>query len=179
MNAIVYKTLREMLEDRGYDNIEKEDSNTVIATKNATNECLLAYFVIDVKVSVKKMKYIKELVEEGESNFTHLIIIYKSSITSFAKQFISSDLNLYVQSFSEKELSFNITKHKLVPKHRKCSTEEKNAILKKFNTPLKNYPCISHQDAVSRYYAFSPGDLIEITRNSPTSGIYVTYRYVH
>ena len=177
MNAVVYKTLREMLEDRGYDHVEKEDPNTVIATNSATNENLLAYFVIDVKVSVKKMKYIKELVENA--NFTHLIIIYKSSITSFAKQFISSDLNLYVQSFSEKELSFNITKHKLVPKHRKCSNEEKNAVLKKYKTPLKNYPVISHQDAVSRYYAFAPGDLVEITRDSPTSGIYVTYRCVH
>lgn len=179
MNAAVYKTLREMLSDRGYDEIEKEDASTVIATKSLTNERLLVYFVSDVKVSVKKMKHIKEMVEEGEYNFTHLIIIYKASITSFAKQFISSDLNLYVQSFSEKELSFNITQHKLVPKHRKCSSEEKNEILKKYKTPFKNYPLISHQDAVCRYYAFVPGDLIEITRNSPTAGIYVTYRYVH
>ena len=177
MNANVYKTLKEMLCDRGYDHIESEDMNTIISKNLSTNQRLLVYFVFDIKVSVKKMKHIKEIVE-GDSNFVCLVVVYKASITSFAKQFISTDLNLYVQSFSEKELSFNITKHTLVPKHRRLSTDEKNEIMKKYKTPLKNYPLISHQDAVSRYYAFVPGELIEITRDSPTTGIYVTYRYV-
>mgnify|MGYP002630775041 CR=1 FL=1 len=177
MNTNVYKTLKEMLRDRGYDCIESEDINSIIGKNSSTNDRLLVYFVFDIKVSVKKMKHIKEIVE-SDSNFVCLVVVYKASITSFAKQFISTDLNLYVQSFSEKELSFNITKHKLVPKHRRLSNDEKNDILKKYRTALKNYPLISHQDAVSRYYSFVPGELIEITRDSPTAGIYVTYRYV-
>ena len=165
-----------MLGDRGYTSIEKEEPETIIAA-NPQNERLLLFFVIDPKVSVKIMKNIKDIIENDE-NFTSLILIYKNSITSFAKNFIMSDIDLHVQSFSEKELCFNITKHKLVPKHRKLSSSEKNEIRKQYRTPFRNYPLLMHIDPVSRYYGFLPGDLIEITRNSPTAGIYVSYRYV-
>lgn len=170
--------LYEMLNDRGYDSITYIDLVSIIAT-NQNGERILVYHVNTAKVSVKQMKLIKDLIIEDTIGFISLILVYKGLITSFAKQFITTDINgIFVQVFSEKELSFNVTKHMLVPKHERLSHEDKNSVLQLFNTKPKHFPSILCSDPVSKYFAFVPGDLIKISRNSPTVGTYICYRYV-
>lgn len=174
----VYDVLHEMLTDRGYIHIESETESSIIA-RNNENLRVLVYLVHSAKVSVKKIKMIKDMIQEDEHGFHSLILVYKSSITSFAKQFITTDVNnILVQVFSEKEMSFNVTKHTLVPKHELLSTTEKLEVMARFKTKLKNFPNILSTDPVSKYYGYIPGSLIRITRKSPTAGTYVSYRAV-
>lgn len=178
MNSIVRKTLYEMLTDRGYDRVEEDTYESVVAFNTTTKDRVLVYFVYDHKVSVKRMKSIKDVIDEGD-NYTCLILVYKSAITAFAKQFIVTDMkNLNVQMFSESELSFNITKHELVPKHEILSAEERNDTLHRYRTTLKHFPMILSSDPVARYYGALPGTMVRITRKSPTAGVYTLYRVI-
>ena len=178
MNTSVRITLHEMLKDRGYNKIECETNERIVASKDE-NTFLLIYFVYDFKVSVKRMKSIKELLDDDPQKYECLILVYKSAITAFAKQFISNDVNdLLVQVFSENELSFNITKHELVPKHELLTIEEKKQILKIYKTSSNHFPIILASDPVARYYGLLPGSMVRITRPSVTAKIYISYRVV-
>lgn len=178
MNANVRVTLHEMLKDRGYDNIVHENDVSIVATKH-DNRSVMVYFIYEPKVSVKRVKSIKEAIDNDENTYECLILVYKTAITTFAKQFITTDVNdLFVQAFSERELSFNVTKHHLVPKHQVLTTEEKRNVVKKYRTSMKQFPLMLSSDPVARYYGLLPGAMVKITRPSPTAGEYVLYRVV-
>jgi DNA-directed RNA polymerase I, II, and III subunit RPABC1 len=178
MNTTVRLTVREMLRDRGYTEIDEESHDRIVA-RNDNSEKVLVYFVYDVKVSVKRMKTIKDIIDEDTNKYMCLVLVYKSSITTFAKQFISTDVNdLNVQVFSENELSFNITKHELVPKHEVLTPIQKKAVMTQYKTVAKHFPMVLSSDPVVRYYGALPGTMMRITRKSPTAGEYVLYRVV-
>lgn len=59
----------------------------------------------------------------------------------------------------------DIFKHKLVPKHRILSEEEKEALLKKYNVTLDKLPKILATDPVVIKLGARVGDVIEIERN--------------
>jgi len=178
MNQNVYQTVHEMLHDRKYDKCLKQEKTMIVYEMSGSPiHKIVIFFIFETKVSVKKMKEIKDIIEKDEG-YTHMIIVYKNNITSFAKQFISTNLNIHVQVFSENELSFNVTKHELVPKHEILTTGEKLAVLKKYKCESTKFPTMLSSDPVSRYYGLKPGTMVKITRPSPTSGEYTLYRLV-
>jgi len=70
-------------------------------------------------------------------------------------------------------MQYNLTKHELVPKHEKVDINEKNAEdFKKSKTD--KFPILLKTDPVARFYGFSKGDIIKITRKNG----YVTFRRV-
>lgn len=83
-----------------------------------------------------------------------------------------------LQSFLMSELLFNITRHRLVPKHEVVSDEEEIAdILKRYNIKTKTQmPIILRSDPVAQYFGMRPGQLARITRISPSAGKYEFYR---
>lgn len=175
MNDNVRVTLRDMLRDRHYIDIEVENDTTLIASKSPTDK-VMVYFIYDTKVSVKHIKNIKDMLDD---EIKTLILVYKNVITAFAKQFIVTDMNnIFVQAFSETDLSFNVTKHTLVPKHEVLTSDEKRAIMRQYKASLKQFPLLLSSDPIARYYGLLPGAMVRITRKSPTAGEYVLYRVV-
>lgn len=71
-----------------------------------------------------------------------------------------------------------IKNHILVPKHEKCSETEKKNVLQKFGAEIKDFPKININDAALYNLDVKPGDLIKITRDSPTAGKAIFYRVV-
>ncbi|MGD1835726.1 MAG: DNA-directed RNA polymerase subunit H [Nitrososphaeraceae archaeon] len=71
-----------------------------------------------------------------------------------------------------------ITEHVYQPKHEILSKVESEDILRKFNTKTSQLPYIMLSDKGLDNLDVRPGDIIKITRNSPTSGESVYYRYV-
>jgi DNA-directed RNA polymerase subunit H len=65
-----------------------------------------------------------------------------------------------------------------VPQHEKISEEEKQAMLAKYNISSKQLPKIDINDAAISHLGAQPGDVIKITRESPTAGTVVFYRGV-
>ena len=74
--------------------------------------------------------------------------------------------------------SFDIFKHRLVPKHEILSEEEKKAILEKYHAEPHQFPWIKMNDPVAIILGAKPGEIVKITRDSQTAGTYVSYRYV-
>jgi DNA-directed RNA polymerase subunit H len=62
----------------------------------------------------------------------------------------------------------NIQNHVLVFKHEKLAEEQKRVILEKYNISLRQLPAILKSDPAIYALDARPGDMIEITRNSPT-----------
>ena len=71
-----------------------------------------------------------------------------------------------------------IKKHELVPVHEKLTEEEKKKVFQRFNVSMSQMPAILPTDPAIENLDVVPGDLIKITRNSPTAIKSVYYRVV-
>ena len=74
------------------------------------------------------------------------------------------------------EEQFNITEHFLVPEHIKLTEQEKSELLEKYNISQKQIPMIKITDPAIKHLNVKYGDIIKITRWSPTSKITEFYR---
>jgi DNA-directed RNA polymerase subunit H len=71
-----------------------------------------------------------------------------------------------------------VTNHIYQPKHEILSKEESEQVLKKFNVRTNQLPYIMSNDKGLEDLDVRPGDILRITRKSPTAGESVYYRYV-
>ena len=71
-----------------------------------------------------------------------------------------------------------VTNHIYQPKHEILSKEEAEQVLKKFNVRTNQLPYIMSNDKGLEDLEVRPGDILRITRRSPTAGESVYYRYV-
>ena len=75
-------------------------------------------------------------------------------------------------------MSFNVLEHEAVPKHEVVPASEKKEILDRFGVDKTQMPAILDSDPALKELKAKPGDLIKITRKSPTAGESVYYRIV-
>jgi len=78
---------------------------------------------------------------------------------------------------SEKKV-VKITNHAYQPKHEILLKKDAEEILKKYNAKPGQLPYIMISDKALEDLDVRPGDIIKITRKSPTAGESVYYRYV-
>ena len=71
-----------------------------------------------------------------------------------------------------------IPDHIYVPKHEIMNKDEAMKVLEKYHTKPTEMPLIYVSDPAIRGLGVKPGDMIRITRKSPTAGESVYYRYV-
>jgi DNA-directed RNA polymerase subunit H (RpoH/RPB5) len=83
-----------------------------------------------------------------------------------------------VNFFQLKNIISNPAKHVFVPPHRKLSPEEVSELLSTGHLVSKSQlPHIKyHVDMQTRVHGLVPGDVVEITRASETSGVATVYR---
>ena len=76
----------------------------------------------------------------------------------------------YINIYNLNNYLYNILNNNLVPTHRVLDDDEKQAITLKYNILSDNqYPEISRFDPVAIAIGLRPGELVEITRSSPTA----------
>jgi len=68
--------------------------------------------------------------------------------------------------------------HVYVPKHEIMTKKDADEVLKKFNCMPTELPLIFVSDPAILGLGVKPGDMIKITRKSPTAGESIYYRYV-
>ena len=73
---------------------------------------------------------------------------------------------------------FDVTKHELVPKHSKLSEKEMKELFEKYAIELHNLPRIFKTDPSIQHLDIKDGDIIKISRKSPTAGETQFYRRV-
>ncbi len=77
-----------------------------------------------------------------------------------------------------KKSDFEVSKHILVPVHKKLSQKEKKELFEREGFIFANLPKISIDDPAVASLKVKEGDVIKIERNSPTAGLTVYYRGV-
>ena len=141
-------------------------------------------FVQKVKLRLNGfMSAITESEEEDDVDpeTTELIVITLEPIVeafhSIAATYMHK-MKLHVSFFQAHSIVNNPLKHVLVPKHELLPREKHDEFLKSIRAKSKsNLPFIRfHEDMIARIMALSPGDIVKITRPSPSVGVYVSYR---
>lgn len=79
---------------------------------------------------------------------------------------------------SEKERSYDIFAHQFVPKHELLSRKEAEELMREFHIRPHQLPYIRMSDPAVEVLGAKVGDILRITRKSPTAGQVVVYRYV-
>ncbi|MCL2116499.1 MAG: DNA-directed RNA polymerase subunit H [Methanobrevibacter sp.] len=72
----------------------------------------------------------------------------------------------------------DILEHELVPTHVILSESEVEKVFKDLDFEQEQLPKIKNDDPVVKAIDAKKGDVLEITRRSPTAGTFVTYRLV-
>ena len=177
------KTIIELLHDRklNMSNISVEqfypfiDANltrTLFSLK--INKVRIIYYLPS---KIKKKDLLQKLTEDSEEGDTDLtILVLKEKLSQNNMKELANFNN--IQLYDIKELQYNITKHVLVPKHELITDEnEIKNIMEGYS--LKNkyqLPHILKSDPMSRYLGLKSGDIVKITKVSPTAGEYIIYR---
>ncbi len=77
-----------------------------------------------------------------------------------------------------KKQKFKVDKHILTPKHSKLGEREKAQLLEKYHVTSKELPKILKTDAAIKDLDAKLGDIVKVTRKSPTAGESMFYRVV-
>lgn len=183
----VYKTLTEMLTDRGYSitkDIDYEefiimyDENNYNITDD--NDKIHVSFYKESKTFGKKdmetMVYnIKDTFDNPNIN---IIIILKDKPNAIIEKELLNDLYKNVEIFLFKNLTFNITKHQDMPKCIPLNDAEIKEVVERYDTKLNKFPKMLATDPIARYYGVKSGGVFKIIRPSSSAGEYISYRYV-
>ncbi len=78
----------------------------------------------------------------------------------------------------QKEPSYNVFEHELVPKHVLLKPDEARQVLDQYHIKPFQIPYIKDSDPAARAIGAKPGDIIRVIRRSPTAGESNFYRYV-
>ena len=109
-----------MIKQRGYNIVKNDDEKITWINNNEEN--IVVFKTIINKFNVDNIKQTVFILNNIKIN--HFIVIYLDSITSMAKKLIESSVDIKFELFTCEELQYNITKHRLVPKHIKLNEEE-------------------------------------------------------
>ena len=153
-----YEVCEQMFEQRGYNIVEKDDER-ILAIKEDGKQICAFINKSSAKFNVERIQECISMMKEMD--VWHGLIVYSDTATPVAKKIVEESKKMQIELFHEKELQYNLTKHCLVPlhtlKYKKDSEEAKE--FKK-----NKYPIISIKDPVTKFYNWSLGDIIEVTR---------------
>ena len=73
---------------------------------------------------------------------------------------------------------FKVTDHEMVPKHEVLTPTERKEVLETLGVEKEKLPQMKETDPVAKETGMKPGDVVRITRKSPTAGQTIYYRHV-
>ena len=181
-----FTVIKEMLTDQGknidhLNSISKSELDTMFRVNenifqiNVNDNMKLIYYM-NPKFKVQDLrKYIQP--SENE-DITEILLVFKEKINNFNAKNIEEFDNIHLQVFLLKELLFNVSKHQLVPKHEVIrDNDEIEKLVQKFNLKSKlQFPAILKTDPMAKYLNIQSGQLVKITRVSPSAGESILYR---
>lgn len=181
-----FVTLKEMLTDQKQDisllnSISNEELEIIHRQSDNifqifANDYLKIIYYLNTKFKFADLK--KYIQSKDNEKVTDLIIIFKEKINSFNPKNIEEFNNINLQTFVIKELLFNISKHSLVPKHEVVKDPvEISKLVEHYNLKSKlQFPIILKTDPMAKYLNVQSGELVRVTRISPSSGESMLYR---
>jgi DNA-directed RNA polymerase I, II, and III subunit RPABC1 len=147
-------------------------------------QCRVEYSINRVKNRIAG--FLDALTEEGNDAAVNpattelVVILLEPVVEAFhtAAFSVLASKSLHVNFFQAHTIVNNPTEHVLVPTHTLLPSSEhaefleKNMIKSKASLPLIKF----HEDMIARVMGLLPGDIVKITRPSPSAGEYISYR---
>jgi DNA-directed RNA polymerase subunit H (RpoH/RPB5) len=117
--------------------------------------------VADTKVRIKHLRAVQQTYEDlpPAACPRRVLIISREKIQPASVKALnggSEDRPVIPERFLLGELSYNVTRHALVPRHRVCSVEEVAALHRRYGKMALQ----SRDDAISRIHGLLPGDVV-------------------
>jgi DNA-directed RNA polymerase I, II, and III subunit RPABC1 len=154
-------------------------------TQKDKRQPVFVKWVIAIKT---KPNAVKEMIDTIQSQYVDLpepniapkiMLIFKTKPNTNILKILKEKEYKGNEMFWLNNLVINITHHFLVPKHEKITEDEvKKLMMELYITNRLNLPIMLKTDPIARYLDLSSGDVVRITRFSPTSGQYFSYRVV-
>ena len=123
---------------------------------------------------------VKRLLEEiAAEGFEHVLLVVREPPTQIkGLDDISRTTTVAIEMFLISELQFNVSKHSRVPLHEPIRDAAAiDEVLARYRVKTKReLPSIQSTDPMAKYLALKPGQLVRITRPSPSAGTHITYR---
>lgn len=189
------KTILEMLTDRGYNIIkelhmnDKPEFKKLFYSKNLDFRVesegkvpVFIKFMLNFKIKPNMIKDTIDNIRDenfGDESHSKIILVTKAKPnTNISKIFKDKEFR-GTELFWLNTVIFNITHHIMVPKHTKMADDDVRKLLSDLFIQNKfHLPVMLKSDPITRYLDLSSGDVCRITRYSPTSGQYYSYRVV-
>jgi DNA-directed RNA polymerases I, II, and III subunit RPABC1 len=181
-----FTVIKDMLTDQGKDidllnSISKSELETMFRVNEnifqiPVNNSMKIIYYMNSKFKVQDLrKYIHPIDNE---NIQEILLVFREKINNFNAKNIEEFDNMHLQVFLIKELLFNVSKHNLVPKHEVIRDQDEiNKLIQKFNLKSKlQFPAILKTDPMAKYLNIYSGQLVKITRVSPSAGESIMYR---
>jgi len=190
------KTILEMLIDRKYD-ISSElldlnyldfitlyDNNEYdfnVSHKTEKHNIYIKFYNEAKNLGKKELTIIyKEIFDKIKINDPYIIIVVRDKPNTAVNTEMKKDIYDNVQIFEARKLQFNPTKHKiLMPKSIEVlSNDEAEQVLKKYRATKTQFPKITKNDPLTKYYGAKSGQIFRFIRKSNSTGVSVGYRIV-
>lgn len=178
-----WATILQMLRDRGHaevpelDAISPEDLSVSMAGKLTfhVDAPSIRHRIVYELGSRFKSANVRKLLD-GVDVATVILVVREWPTSTSLKGLEAIGKNL--QLFNVNELQFNVSAHVFVPKHVAIRDEaEIERILARYQVKTRfQFPLILTTDPMARYLGLSHGQLVRVTRASPSTGHYVLYR---
>lgn len=142
---------------------------TSVYQKPNSSETTVVYYAIPLgrtdQLNQETIAKFIEFVRAGKHSTA--ILITKVPLMSKPKTSIKSIDEFKIQVFMDIELMFNVTKHKIVPRHEILPLEQEAPKMKELSVIKKSqFPYISVNDPVIKYYGWEIDRIVVIERNT-------------
>jgi len=175
------KMLNQSLVDKSFTSPEPGPLDMILKNRHGSLT-YVKYRLDKIKTARAVESFISQIYESQLKQTDKLLLIAPDKINIAGSSFETMLNNFYnqkgyfVQIIGLPQLLIDIVEHIKVPHHEVIGEEEKQEVLKKYNTEDMNLPKISRDDAMAKYLGMIPGEVVKILRSSPTSGSAVYYR---
>lgn len=162
--------------------LQMELNRKVPDDEHAHRKCLVVYTI--GKIKQKLNAFTQKIISTEEGTFdpesTEVIIVTMEPIGAnfHSMAFLSHSVHkTKVRFFQAAAIINNPLKHILVPKHERVPAKDEEALLKSIFAKKSQLPLIRfHEDPIARLIGLMPGEIVKITRASPTAGECILYR---
>ena len=155
------------------DAVEKEEEKLVYRLSRDDDNYLMHILLNKKTVGIA---FIRELRDQlAEEEILHGIIVSDGKYTYSAR---SNAPDMGIELIPKSLPVFDLFEHAYVPVHEIVTPEERTQISKKYHAEPYQFPWVKVTDPVSIILGAKPGDVLKITQDSETAGLYLSYRYV-
>lgn len=186
-----FKNVRNMLEYRGIDistieSLTEKEISAMVNTQNVFTievhpELFLVFYLTKMKVSefnsalLGKQKDLSPDMATANAS-KKFIFIFKDEPNNLNRSHISEYFPKN-EIFTMKSTLIQPHLHCYVPRHRKLEENEVKEVMLKHHIENKSQlPSILSSDPMAKFIGLMSGEIVEITRSSPTAGTHLYYR---